>query len=281
MITHSDIVQARKTLLERTVAFFTAQDDVLGIFLGGSIAAGTSDTYSDIDLRVIATPEGQARLLAGRLEWPAQWGDFLFNEWLIETQVCVSHFRPFTKMDVFYWTPEMFKPSPWFKLPTTVFLDRTGVIRDVLAASRLLPFAPPEDLEVSRILSKALATVHETVRRARRQELFYAQSLLEQSRAYIMQLDTWLQRWNPEQSVDLKMHHRLSPALMQVLERSYVGFDANAVEAAVIGLTTHLRQQIPRLHEAFHMARPMANDLCAADIVCERQVEGGRRGAEP
>ncbi len=182
------------------------------------------------------------------------------------------------KMDVFYWTPEMFKPSPWFRLPTKVFLDRTGIIRDVLAASRLLPFGPPEDLEVSRILSKALATVHETVRRARRQELFYAQTLLEQSRAYLMQLDTWLQRWNPEQSVDLKMHHRLNPALMQILERSYVGFDAEAVEAAVIGLTTHLRKQIPRLHEAFRLARPIANDLHAADIVCERKVEGGCTG---
>ncbi len=42
MITHSDIVRARESLLERAVAFFTAQDDVLGIFLSGSMAAGTS-----------------------------------------------------------------------------------------------------------------------------------------------------------------------------------------------------------------------------------------------
>jgi predicted nucleotidyltransferase len=272
MIVHSDIVNARQKLLERSVAFFTAQSDVLGVFLFGSMAAGTSDTYSDLDLRVIATPEGQARLLAGRLEWPAQWGDLAFNEWLNGTQLCVSHFRPFMKIDVFYWTPDMFKPSPWFRLPTQVFLDRTGVIRGVLTASRALPFPPPEDVEVGRILSKALATVHETVRRVRRRELFYAQTLLEQSRSYIMQLDTWLLEWNPEQSVDLKMHHRLSPSLMQVLERSYVGFDAEAVDMAVMGLATHLRQQIPRLHTAFRLARVMADDLYAVDIVCERQV---------
>jgi predicted nucleotidyltransferase len=272
MITQTEIVRAREGLLERVAAFFTAQKDVIGIFLAGSVAAGSADAYSDLDLRVIATPEGQSRLVAGRLEWPAEWGDLLFNEWLNGTQHCVSHFRPFLKIDVLYWTPEMFSPSPWFKLPAKVLLDRTGMVRDVLEHSQPLRFSPPEDIEVSRILSKALAGIHETVRRSRRGELYYAQTLLEQSRSFIMQLDTWLRRWNPSMAVDLRMERRLSSSLMRVLDQAYVGLDADAIEAAVIRLAEYLRHQIPRLHEEYRLHRAIAGDLHAAEIVCERQV---------
>src|SRR5215475_8635795 len=118
MITHDELVGARDVLLERTVSFFTARQDVTGIFLSGSLPAGSADAYSDIDLRVIATPEGQARLVSGRLDWPTSWGDLLFNELVDGTQHCVSHFRPFVKVDVFYWTPQMLKPSAWFRMPT-------------------------------------------------------------------------------------------------------------------------------------------------------------------
>jgi hypothetical protein len=39
MITHTELVQARQALLDRTVSFFTGQPDVVGIFLAGSLAA--------------------------------------------------------------------------------------------------------------------------------------------------------------------------------------------------------------------------------------------------
>jgi predicted nucleotidyltransferase len=154
MIGQTELVEARETLLDRTVSFFAEQRDVVGVFLAGSLPAGSADAYSDIDLRVIATPEGQVRLVKGRLDWPAHWGDLLFNEWLDGTQHCVSHFRPFLKIDVFYWTPAIFKPSPWFGMPAKVFLDRDGLVQSV--QSQALTFSPSSPNEVSRILSKAL-----------------------------------------------------------------------------------------------------------------------------
>ena len=143
MITQTEIVDSREKLLERAVSFFTARTDVTGVFLAGSLPAGSADAYSDIDLRIIAMPEEQARLLAGRLEWPSQWGDLLFNEWIDGTQHCVSHFRPFLKIDVFYWTPDTFRPSPWFRMPAKIFLDGDGLVRRVLAQSQTLMFVPP------------------------------------------------------------------------------------------------------------------------------------------
>ncbi len=96
------------------------------------------------------------------------------------------------KIDVFYWTPEMFTPSAWFKMPAKIFLDRDGVVQRTLAQSQSLAFSPPPCTEVSRVLSKALAGTHEVVRRARRGELFYAQSVLDELRSNMATLDAWI-----------------------------------------------------------------------------------------
>jgi predicted nucleotidyltransferase len=272
MITHTELVQARQALLDRTVSFFTGQPDVVGIFLAGSLAAGSADAYSDIDLRVIATPEGQARLLNGRLDWPAQWGDLLFNEWLDGTQHCVSHFRPFLKIDVFYWTSDTFKPSAWFKHPARVFLDRTGIVQRVLDQSRSLSQPPPPPAEVSRVLSKALAGAHEVVRRSRRGELHFAQTLLDELRGHMTRLDGWLQRVDTRAPQDLKLERRVTPALLEALKQSYVGLDAREIDRAVVALGNVLAAQIAELHERFDLGRSRATDLDALALVTNREV---------
>jgi hypothetical protein len=272
MITHDEILAAREALLERTVSFFAAQQDVTGIFLSGSLPAGSADAYSDIDLRVIATTEAQASLVSGRLDWPTQWGDLLFNEWVDGTQHCVSHFRPFVKIDVFYWTPEMFKPSPWFRMPAKIFLDRDGLVQSTLAQSQSLAFGPPPRAEVSRVLSKALAGMHEIVRRARRAELFFAHSLLDELRSNMVTLDSWIQEFEPAAPHDRKLAERVSGVLRTALQRSYVGLDTDDIDQAVVELSTVLVGQIIDLHNKFDLKRKLATDVFAADLVRNREV---------
>lgn len=272
MITQTELALARDALLDRTVSFFMRRPDVIGIFLAGSLPAGTADAYSDIDLRVIATPEEHVRLVADRLQWPAQWGELLFNEWVDGTQHCVSHFRPFLKIDVFYWTPAMFRPSPWFGMPTKVLLDRDGLVQSVLAQSQSLKFPIPSPNEVSRVLSKALAGVHEVVRRARRGELYFAQSLLDELRSNIVRLEGWIQGFDPSAPHHLKLAARLSPDLASAFARSYVGLNAADLDDAVVALSNALAQQIPELHRKFELNRLLTSDLSAVELVAGRQV---------
>jgi hypothetical protein len=208
----------------------------------------------------------------GRLDWPVHWGDLFFNEWLNGTQHCVSHFRPFLKIDVFYWTPAIFTPSPWFGMPAKVFLDRDGLVQSVLAQSQLLTFSPPSPHEVSRILSKALAGAHEVVRRTRRGELHFAQSLLDELRSHMARLEGWIQGFEPSAPHELKWATRLSPALMTAFARSYVGLNATELNEAVVALGRTLARQIPELHRKFELNRPMATDLSAVGLVTGRQV---------
>lgn len=222
MISQQQLVLEREQLLQRVSDYFSKQQDVVGAFVAGSIPNGSADAYSNIDLRIVATPAGQERLVREKFDIPALWGDWLFNEWRDGTHHCVSHFRSFLKIDVFYWNVETLQPSANLRFDADVLFDPTGVVKKLLDQSALLTFSPPEAIEVSRVISKTLACAHEAVRRAKRDELFYAQSLLENLRSYMVQIEDWLCSFEPVTVADFKIERRISDRLRAALVPSYV-----------------------------------------------------------
>ncbi|TCV76404.1 hypothetical protein EDE05_108226 [Neorhizobium sp. R1-B] len=161
------------------VGWFKSDVSVLGIFLGGSVAAESADAYSDIDLRIVVASEQHSQFVEKRREIPAQWPGFLFNERLPNTPHCVSHFLPFGKIDIFYFDAARLVPSPWYRLPIRILHDPTGIVAEVVEQSAGLTFAVRAD-ELDISISKGLAAAQETYRRAKRGELFYAQTLLDE-----------------------------------------------------------------------------------------------------
>lgn len=272
-VTRAEIVASRARLLEAVVSFFSSDAGVGGIYLAGSLAAGTADAYSDIDLRVVASPPEHERLVAARLTAPASWGQLLFNEWIEGTRHCVSHFRPFVKIDVFYLDVTELIPSPWLKLPTHVFLDRSGQVRDVIARSMRLPFPRPAIREISRILSKAFAGAHEVIRRTRRGELLHAQSLLSEFRDHISQLDKWLNGLDDASLADFTSERRLSATFRRSLENSFVEADAAAIELALARLVEVLAEQVVAAHRGFGLDRSLQDDLYSLQLVTGREIE--------
>jgi predicted nucleotidyltransferase len=53
------LIEARDQLLAFAQQVFASNQDVVGVFLSGSLAAGSSDAYSDIDLRVVVRIEDE------------------------------------------------------------------------------------------------------------------------------------------------------------------------------------------------------------------------------
>ncbi|MGO6966638.1 hypothetical protein [Rhizobium leguminosarum] len=187
---------ARDRLISVVSDRFSADPDVLGMFISGSLAAGNSDVYSDIDLRVVVRLERHDWFVEHRRDIPQQWPGFLFNEWMPGTRHCVSHFRPFNKLDIFYLDATKLTPSPWYRLPMTILHDPEMIVADLVARSKDLVFTVTAD-EIDFSISKGLAAAHETYRRAKRGELFYAQTLLDELRQHIMQSDDWLHHRTP------------------------------------------------------------------------------------
>lgn len=264
--TSNNLETARSVLLAVASDWFKRDPHVLGIFLGGSIAAESADAYSDIDLRIVVAPERHSHFVENRQEIPKQWPGFLFNEWVRGTQHCVSHFQPFVKIDLFYYDAANLSPSPWYRLPIKILHDPTGIVTDLVQRSEGLTFTVTEE-DVDFSISKGLAAAHETYRRAQRGELFYAQTLLDELRHHMMQADDWLHDRTPETTVMAKFDKRASGKILTDLARSYCPCESDAILAALRSLVRCYRNQVLALHDKFQLSRPLKNDMAALDKV--------------
>jgi hypothetical protein len=129
------LVDARERLLATALNRF-ARDPVVAVFLGGSLAAHRSDAWSDIDLRVVVRHEDHMPFVRARREITTTWPGFLFNEWVPGAQHCISHFKPFVKIDIFYLDQTKLAPSPWYTLPVRVLHDPTGIVATLFERSK-------------------------------------------------------------------------------------------------------------------------------------------------
>ena len=259
---------AREKLLVEIVDTFSSDPAVLGVFLGGSLPAGTADHFSDIDLRVVVTPEEHQRFVASRKDIAKQWSGFLFNEWMEGAQHCVSHYRPFLKVDIFYHSQTEFRSSPWYSLPTTILYDPVGVVTKVIEGSQPFKFETNKK-RVDWLISKGLAAAHEVYRRSQRGELIYAQNLLEEFRWYVAEADDWIHQRVPPNPPNIKFEGRLNSPLLEALKQSYVASDPKAIETALLNLLALFRGQLINLHQMYNLSRPLENDLYAVSIILE------------
>lgn len=130
-------------------------------------------------------------------------------------------FRFFVKIDIFYFSDNSLLPSPWHTLPTTILFDPQGLIERILHASAGLRFEiTDEDLDYS--ISKGLAAAHEAYRRTQRQELIFAETLLDELRFHIIQADVWLHDRTPRTQLFSKFDYRGSPEVIQCLRGSFL-----------------------------------------------------------
>ena len=258
------LITARRDLLEEAVSYFSSDAAVIGMFLSGSLPAGTEDAFSDIDLRLVIEPDEYARFLANRLDMPKQWKGFLFN--VEGAQHCVSHFRPFLKIDIFYYSQTEFCPSPWYTLPTSILYDPKNIVNKVLASSQPFLFEFNEK-RVDWVISKGLAAAHEVYRRTRRGELLYAQQLLENFRTYMVEADDWNYQRVVTKPTDIKIDRRLPAPLIDALTDSYV--PSNSIEAALQNLLSIYRKQVIDIHKTYKLSRSLENDLDAINVLSE------------
>ncbi|MCL2648061.1 MAG: nucleotidyltransferase domain-containing protein [Phycisphaerales bacterium] len=271
-MTRDELTEAREKLLNTVVTFFRRDSSVLGILLGGSLPTGAADAFSDIDLRVIVEPGSHKRFVADRLKMPESWGRLMFNEWVPGTTHCVSHFRPFGKIDIFYIAADALAPSPWLALPTRILHDPRGLLADVIARSQYLKFEVAPDA-IERVIGKGLASAHEAVRRLCRGELCHSQALLEELRTWMAHLDDLLKGRAPQAVVFTRFEKRASKALLNTFAASYVSLDPVQIERALLDLAAIFRTQMLTAHDQFGLSYRRDRDLHAIDIVLKREIK--------
>lgn len=253
---------ARDRLYRNTIDYFLGKNGLEALYIQGSVAAGSTDEFSDIDLRVVVNPKVYQRYISERFDAPKQWGEWIYNEWTDRFWICVSHFKPFNKIDVLYFQPEELQPSPWFLLPTKVIYDPQGLGQQVIQAARQSEFALFTLEEVERSISKGLAYAEEVYRRVMRNELFYAQSLLDSFRWVLIQFDDYLRH-------DLPSSGFGSPSHFELLKNSYAVLEQRAILEALDKLLQCYRERVIELHRLLSLKRSLEVDLDWIDTISQ------------
>jgi predicted nucleotidyltransferase len=163
----------RQQLLDSVVSDLTNDSDVLAVYLGGSLAKGNFDVYSDIDLRIVVKSEKHREFVAEKLSRPKRWGDILFFEDLGPNfSHTVAHFDCFVKVDTFYYKPEELQPSLWLQ-DSKILYDPHNIVKKIYEDSLKITYSPSVD-EYERWRGKVFAYMHEAYRRVMREEMSYA-----------------------------------------------------------------------------------------------------------
>jgi predicted nucleotidyltransferase len=264
VITAAEIIAVREQTLDRMLVYFRDREGVKALFVSGSLAAGTSDAWSDIDFRVVVAPEHYEAFLAERNMAPAAWGELLFNQVRPGSIHSVSHFRPFFKVDTFYYRPEYLIPSPWFTLPTRVLYDPDGLVQRVIRQSQGLEFAASaERVELS--IRLGLAAAHEVLRRASRGELAYAEVILDELRQAVIDADDYL-NGRPWYGFS-HFESRADPSVVAAVHGSYCPLEQEVILTSLARLSELFGRQIVQLHQQFSLSRAAGEDEAALEAV--------------
>jgi len=181
----SKLPECRNELLNKIVHFFKEMTGVQGIFLGGSIAKGNEDLFSDIDLRVVVDEECYNDFVKSKQSLAAQFGDVLFFEDMNpKAPFTIAHFSNFVKVDLFIYSFTTIHPSIWLQGIKIIF-DETGKLHDLMEQSKKIVYQVSKE-EVERWRGKAFSYIHEVYRRVLRNEMYYALTMINNLRSFIV-----------------------------------------------------------------------------------------------
>jgi predicted nucleotidyltransferase len=182
----SKLPEVREELLEKIIISLKQNFEIVGIFLGGSISKSNFDLFSDIDLRIVVSDQKFFEYVRNKQELPKQWGRVLFFEDLYpKAPFTIAHFDNFIKVDIFFYTAEKIEPSIWFK-DIQILHDTDGILNELLNKSNDIKYQVSRE-DVIRWRGKVFSYIHEVYRRVKREEYYYALTMMNNLRSFIVQ----------------------------------------------------------------------------------------------
>jgi hypothetical protein len=179
-----EIPKHREDLLNAIEKHLIDDENILGVFYGGSLGNKNTDLYSDIDLRIIVKDDVFEEYRLNKKQRAKNWGKILFFEDFPWASYSVAHYNTFIKVDTFYYKAKDVKPSIWLQNIKIVH-DTNCLLKNVLEKSMQLTYLPSvQEVEIWR--TKFFAYVHEAYRRAMRKEIYYALHCLDNLRLSIV-----------------------------------------------------------------------------------------------
>jgi predicted nucleotidyltransferase len=247
---------------EQLIARFSdacASDDrVVAAFVGGSIARGDADRYSDVDLCVVTTDEAADDVFADRETLAAQLGTPLFLEdWAGEASEVFVIFADGTDVEVFFVAESRIKEMQVGSI--LPLLDRTGLLANLDLPIR----APlPEDLavELRRILAWFWHDVSHLIKALGRGQLWWAAGEVEALRGYCVNLVRIEQGLEASEEPYFKIDDDASTAVLESLRPTFVPMRAEALRQAASELIAFFGMRGRPLADAYGLEYPSELD---------------------
>lgn len=267
MVTLDEITlpPAHRSVLDRFVALCRADDRIVAAFIGGSVARGSADEHSDLDLYVIASDQGFPLLREAHHDLVRKLGVPLFSETFddpnilffiladgVEGELCVAPQSGFADVHV----------GPYLTL-----LDRQGVLADVEFTAR---DAEPTDQheQLRRAVAVFWHDFSHFVAAIGRGQLWWAVGQLDALRRVCVGLARL--RARPEDSEwqsdpYYKLDQVIEVERLQPLENAFGRYDRSALLAAGWALVRFYREQARALTEAAGLPYPAELDRVMTD----------------
>lgn len=177
--------ELRNELLANIHKKLESYQEIEGIFLGGSLAKGNEDRFSDIDLRIVVSKDHFDDYVRNKQGIAAGFGEVLFFEQLNpNASYTIAHYSNFLKVDFFIYAFADLHPSVWLQGMKILF-DPTGALHEILNESSQMKYEVTKE-EVEMWQGKVFAYIHEVYRRTMREEYYYALTTINNLRSFIV-----------------------------------------------------------------------------------------------
>lgn len=174
----------REELIRAIEGDLLTDENILGVFYGGSLGSNNTDLYSDIDLRIVVKDDVFENYKLNKNQRTKKWGRVLFFEGFPGSNYTVAHYDTFIKVDVFYYKVQDIQPSIWLQ-DIKIIHDTNDLLKNTLEKSAKLSYSTNvQEVEIWR--TKFLAYTHEIYRRLMRKEIYYALNCLDNLRLSVV-----------------------------------------------------------------------------------------------
>jgi predicted nucleotidyltransferase len=254
----SSIPETAEAVIGRLVESCGADDRVAAVFLGGSVARGEADEYSDVDLCVIVRDEAYADVIAARDAFVRAIGEPLFLEDFGNDHMAFAILAGGTELELhFFRAGDLGAIRPG---PHRVLLDKDGILAGVT-------FALPEtdraaQLEQLReILFWFWHDVGHFATAIGRGQLWWAAGQLEQLRACCVNLVRIEQGGGAEDEPYWKLDLEIATEPLDALRSTFVPMERDALLRAGGDVLAFFRERAPQVAGTLGLTYPIDLDL--------------------
>lgn len=167
----TDLPYEREQLLSKIINYFNQVDEGISQFLGGSLAKGNADEFSDIDFRIVIGNEHTKQDLLNEFLQKFE-SEIAFVETLTSFYG-VFHFLNFVKVDLFIYYAKDLTPNIWLQ-DIKIIKDHHQFLLKLKEESREIKYTIASD-DLMQYLNKYTSYLHELYRRKMRLETNYCE----------------------------------------------------------------------------------------------------------